>query len=401
MLDRIRGWWSRRREQTDAEFQARLEQLRRQSPVPEFWLLGKTQSGKTSLVRFLTGAEDAQIGNGFQPCTRYSRHYDFPNADEPLLRFLDTRGVDEAGYDPAEDLKQHAAAAHVVLVTVKALDHAQENVLRHLKTIREAQPQRPIVLVLTCLHEAYPQRQHDQPYPFQHGRIHEPLGPAETPAHLSDLARSLEVQRQRFAEVADFVAAIDLTRPQEGFTDPEYGGPALRELLLQVLPEAQAQTLRMVESSLTDLHELHARKVMPTIVGHSLLAATAGAIPVPFVSLMLLPGIQRRLIESMAQQFDRPVTGDDFVGLARRLGIGQLRRQAAREFLKVVPYIGVVAAASSAGAATYALGKAFCRYDAERLAGKVPDPDELRRYFEAQMESARRSWSSSPTGVRT
>jgi len=62
--------------------------------VPVFWLYGKTQSGKTSLIKFLTGADEAEIGEGFRPCTRYSRQYQFPTPDAPLLTFLDTRGVE-------------------------------------------------------------------------------------------------------------------------------------------------------------------------------------------------------------------------------------------------------------------------------------------------------------------
>ena len=54
----------------------------------------------------------------------------------------------------------------MVVVTAKVMDHAQENVLKNLRAIRQAQPARPVILVLTCLHEAYPQQQHPEPYPF-------------------------------------------------------------------------------------------------------------------------------------------------------------------------------------------------------------------------------------------
>lgn len=117
----------------EAEIQARLAEARRRCPVPVLWLFGKTQSGKTSVVKFLTGASAAEIGNGFRACTRYSRHYDFPTPEAPLLSFLDTRGLDEPGYDPAEDIARFDETAHLVVVTVKALDHAQENVHRHLE----------------------------------------------------------------------------------------------------------------------------------------------------------------------------------------------------------------------------------------------------------------------------
>src|SRR5437868_6951090 len=120
MLDRLRHWFSS--ERRDAQLQKRLKHLRERMPVPVFWLLGKTQSGKTSLIKYLTGADAAEIGQGFRPCTRFSREYQFPTPEAPLLVFLDTRGMDEPGYDPAEDLAQFNLQAHVVLVTVKALD---------------------------------------------------------------------------------------------------------------------------------------------------------------------------------------------------------------------------------------------------------------------------------------
>src|SRR5690606_40968696 len=66
--------------------------------------LGKVQSGKTSIVRALTGCTDAEIGTGYAPCTRTSRVFDFP-PEAPVIRFLDTRGLGEARYDPTEDLR--------------------------------------------------------------------------------------------------------------------------------------------------------------------------------------------------------------------------------------------------------------------------------------------------------
>ena len=76
---------------------------REKQPLPVLWLIGKAQAGKTSIIRALTGSEAAEIGNGFQPCTRTARFYDFP-AEAPVARFLDTRGLGEVTYDPGEDI---------------------------------------------------------------------------------------------------------------------------------------------------------------------------------------------------------------------------------------------------------------------------------------------------------
>src|SRR5713226_8368599 len=111
MLDKLSHWFSRADKET--KLQQRLENVRQRAPVPVFWLFGKTQSGKTSLIKFLTGADDAGIGQGFKPCTRFSREYHFPTAEASLLIFLDTRGMEEPGYDPRDDLARFDALAHV------------------------------------------------------------------------------------------------------------------------------------------------------------------------------------------------------------------------------------------------------------------------------------------------
>jgi uncharacterized protein (DUF697 family)/predicted transcriptional regulator len=392
MLGRVQKWWTKKRAADEAELQKRLDDLRQHSPAPVFWLFGKTQSGKTSLIKFLTGAADAEIGHGFQPCTRFSRIYEFPTADAPIFRFLDTRGVDEPGYEPTVDLEKFGKQAHVIIVTVKALDHAQENVRRHLKVIRKSKPDRPILLVLSCLHEAYPQQQHPTPYPFRLFAAGETIAPSDGANVPTDLTRTLEEQRRRFAEIADYVAPLDLTRSEEGFADPNYGGEILYEALLKVLPDAQRQTFEAYELASKNIHEAHARKMMPTIVGYSAMAASAGAIPVPFVSLLVLPGIQKRMVKKLAEQTGRPESATAFLDTAQKLGLGKIRRQMAVEALKIVPYIGAISSAAAAGESTYALGKAFAHFDSTLSHGMSLDANELQRYYQEQLDRARTVW---------
>src|SRR5215831_6878551 len=114
----------RRSDDRPPDLEATLTELRGKTPAPVFWLVGKTQSGKTSIIKFLTGAEDAAIGSGFRPTTRTTRRYEFPTEDAPLLTFLDTRGLDEPTYNPTEDIAALDALAHVVIVTAKATDFA-------------------------------------------------------------------------------------------------------------------------------------------------------------------------------------------------------------------------------------------------------------------------------------
>ena len=70
------------------------EKAAAQQAAPVLWLIGKTGAGKTAIVSALTGDPRAEIGQGFQPCTREASFYDAP-PEAPILRFLDTRGLEE------------------------------------------------------------------------------------------------------------------------------------------------------------------------------------------------------------------------------------------------------------------------------------------------------------------
>jgi len=390
VFDKVKSLFSSSRR--EEMIQKHLDELRARLPVPVFWLFGKTQSGKTTLIKYLTGADQAEIGRGFKPCTRFSRQYNFPTEEAPLAVFLDTRGLDEPGYDPAEDLAQFDTQAHVVVVTVKVMDHAVENVVNNLRKIRAAQPRRPVVLVLTCLHEAYPQQQHPQPYPFV---ADDEIAASEPPVS-DDLRRSIAEQRRRFEGLYDRLVCVDLTPKEEGFNDPDYGGPRLRQVLFEVLPAAVGQTLLTLREATDTLQEIYLREAMPVIYAYSSMAATAGAVPVPVVDVLLISGIQTRLVYQLAELYGQPMDKRRMTEIAGSLGVGMLVRQAGRGLIKLIPgvgtVIGSVAGGALAGASTYALGRAFCYYFQSVHKGHVPKPEDLKRYYKEQLAAAEHVW---------
>jgi uncharacterized protein (DUF697 family) len=380
----VKGLWD-----TDvppADLEAALGTLRARQPAPVFWLVGKTQSGKTSVIRHLTGAEDAAIGTGFRPTTRTTREYPFPTPEAPLLSFLDTRGLDEPGYDPAADVAACDPKAHLVIVTAKIRDFAQGAVKATLEQARAANPSRPVLLTLTCLHEAYPQQQHPQPYPTT------PEGTARPGGFPDPVPRLVAEQCERFAGLFDAVVPIDFTRPEEGFADPAYGGDVFKHELLRLLPAAYRQTLLRLDEATDALKDAHLKAAVPVIVAYSSMAATAGAIPVPFVDLLLLPGIQSRMVFHLAKLYGQPLDAKRFLELAASLGLGLLARQAIREVVKFIPYVGSAAGSALAWGSTYALGRAFCLYYQEVHDGHVPDPSRLKRFYQEQLAEAERRW---------
>ena len=91
-------------------------------------------------------------------------------------------------------------------------------------------------------------------------------------------------------------------------------------------------------------------------------------------------------------RFGQPMTGPRFLEMASGLGLGMLMRQAVREAVKFIPYVGSIAGAAMAGATTYALGKAFCYYYSAVQRGHIPRAEELKQYYQAQLQQAKGFW---------
>jgi uncharacterized protein (DUF697 family) len=194
----------------------------------------------------------------------------------------------------------------------------------------------------------------------------------------------------------DRVVAVDLTPPEEGFNEPNYGGNHLRADLLDLLPSALRQTLLSLDEASRGLHDFYARQALPYVLAYSTLAGSAGAVPMPFVDLVLISGIQSQMVYHLAQVYSQPLSGPRFLEIASTLGMGMLLRQGSRMLLKYVPYVGpvfgTVASGALAAASTFALGKAFCFYYQAVHQGHVPRPEELRCYYRAELARAEQFW---------
>lgn len=392
----LKNAWNRAKQGfTGTPAEPDLDWFRERIPVPVFWLFGKTQSGKTSIVRYLTGAEEAAIGNGFRPCTKTSQEYPFPNDDLPVMRFLDTRGLGEPGYDPTEDVAAFGEKAHLLLVTCRIQDFAHGNMREALRAVRRQQPSRPVVLALTCLHELLLPAAHPQPYPF------DPLGSAvgEPPVMAdtvpTEVREALLGQAREFQGLFDRIVPVDLTKPEEGFPEPNYGGDALKQAILSLLPKAYQESMLQTAELAAQLRESHLRKAMPIILVHSSMAASAGALPIPFVDLLMIPGVQMRMVHELGKAYGQPMTSARFLELATSLGVGLLARQAIRQAVKFIPFVGSAAGAALAWSSTYALGRAYCEYLQLIHDGHIPKADTIRNLYQDHLAKAQQVWAAS------
>jgi len=336
--------------------------------APVVWLLGKVQSGKTSIVRSLTQATDAEIGEGFRACTKTARVFDFPQ-EAPIIRFLDTRGLGEAAYDPSDDIAFCEGRSHLILAVVKALDQEQQAVLDVVSAVRKRHPDWPVVVAQTSLHEAYAPGAHSHVLPY-------PFAPEAEPSAVPEpLRRVLAHQRSLFEGVLgrgglSFVP-LDFTQPGDGFDPPDYGRDALIGGLIAAAPAAAAVALAGLPDALLG----DGRKYGAQILGFAVAAAAGDVVPV--AGAVVVPMVQAAMLHRLAKLHGIEWDQRAYAEFAGALGVGTLVRTASsfgiRQLVKLIPVYGQTAGAAAAAAAsfaaTYAMGRAAAFFLARRQRG--------------------------------
>lgn len=363
----------------DALLEKALKEAAMRQPTPVLWLIGKTQSGKTSIIRSLTGSDSAQIGDGFRPCTRTARFYDFP-LEAPVVRFLDTRGLGEVAYDPTEDIRFCEKQAHLAVAVMKVSDVRQDAVFDVIRSVRQRHPNWPVLIVQTCLHEAYPfDFEHILPYPFEN----------DDWAHLVplELGRPLRDQRDRLGRLPGTAQVswvpVDLTLPEDGFHPADYG----LEALWAAIESASCLGLQALLRADPGVHNAYSRAAHPYIVGYSVAAAGVGALPV--VDLALVPALQLKLLHTLASLYElswtRRTSSEFFGLLGAGFTAGYGLRWAGREVIKLIPgwgqTVGALWGATMSAAVTFALGAAACYYLGKKSDGGQVDAQALREVF--------------------
>lgn len=346
----------------------------RAQSVPVIWFLGKTGAGKSSIIQALTGDTRAQIGNGFAPCTATANAYDHPSA-APVMRFLDTRGLGESNYDPAQDLQQCQQASHVLIIVTRVDDPSQATLLNALSKLSKRITSTPVLQVHTALHSV------------------DEVELSGAMAH-----NQLQIETALGFNIAQ--VAVDFTKPEDGFVNSNIGQAELQAELIELIP-ALAKTLSSStvgdgESALFSIHRNQ-------IIGYA--SAAAASDVVPAVGLVAVPSVQGKMLHTLAGRYgldwDKQLISE-FVaalgsGFLYRYAISLLGRQAA----KFIPVYGQSVAAATAAsisfASTYALGRAACLYFYKRSTHQTVDPDALRSAFEeAFKEENKRDNGKSP-----
>jgi uncharacterized protein (DUF697 family) len=333
------------------------------NPLPTLWLLGKTGAGKSSIVQQMTGQTAAEIGNGFMPCTVDSRRYDFP-LEQPILRFMDTRGLGEASYDPAADIAALGKTSQALLIVMRLLDGEHSAVLDALHQIRRL----PSAI----------QRDHAMVVYTAGGEIDND----------HDLARAIAPKQALIEEAwgrALEHVVVDFSELADGDGLDNRGAEQLNEMIVEKLPEL---SLWLLKTAHADTEQSNYLQLRSEVLWYASAAATSDTIPA--VGLVSVPGIQGKMLHSLAQHYGIAWSKRNFSEFTAALGTSLALRYAislvGRQLAKLLPGVGQVAGSALAFtlsyASTYAIGRAACSYLYHQKTNTPLDDDALKEVYQ-------------------
>lgn len=377
---------------SDEEVADILETVRTQLPTTEAILIGKPQSGKSSIVRGLTGVSADIVGQGFRPHTQHTQRYAYPSDELPLLIFTDTVGLGDVNQSTQaiidellSDLEEKTGRARIFILTVKINDFATDSLRQIAVQLRKKHPEIPCLLAITCLHELYPTDLTNHP-PY--------------PPNLDVVHRASDEIQQGFESICDSAVLMDFTLEEDDFDPVFYGLDALREAIANRLPEAEATAMyRLLDEQddaskqLGTLYRDVGRRYIATF---STMAATLAAVPLPFATMPVLTALQVSMIGALGNLYGQTLSPSQAGGIASAIAGGFIAQAVGRELIKFIPGFGSVIAASWAAAYTWALGEGACVYFGDLMGGKKPDPKRIQAVMGEAFEMAKQRFKDTP-----
>ena len=242
------------------------------------------------------------------------------------------------------------------------------------------------LLLITCLHDAYPGEQHPDEDPFGQGE--RPL-PPEIPETLS---RCLSAHYQRFDGLYDRAVPVDLTQAEDGFHIVDFGGERLKR-------GDSGDVARRLSTDLVadgSCAKAAGRPASQNVGANDSRTQRSGRFgrgcPFAVDRHSSCSGNAIAPAASAGGWGDQELDSKTLLKLSSVLGGRIALRMAARELLKFIPWVGMAVNAAAAFAFTYGSGKATSWYFREVKAGHLPTADQLREVYREQLQAGADLW---------
>lgn len=306
------------------------------SDLPVLWLLGKTGAGKSSLIQALTHLTTVEVGNGFAPCTQASLAYDFPQG-QPILRFLDTRGLGEASYDPTEDIEVCSEQGHVLVIVAKIDEPEQSAVVNALKNIRKIKKFKHLLIVHTAVNR---NPEADKMRMIAHNQAQ--FEAAWGQENIQSIAVDFDCDSQEYFHRNELI-----------------------DILSDMLPIVG---LMLKDQGYASAEEKNFNQLQNEILWYAGVASASDLVPA--VGLVSVPAIQAKMFHSLANQYglewDKRMLAEFIGTLGTSFSVQYGIKLGIRQLVKIIPVygqtVGAVSAAAMSFGTTYGLGRAACYY---------------------------------------
>ena len=332
--------------------------------LPVLWLLGKTGSGKSSLIQSLTHLTTVEIGNGFAPCAPSSLAYDFPQR-KPILRFLDTRGLGEASYDPMEDIELCSEQGHVLMIVAKIDEPEQSSVVNALKNIRKIKNFKHLLIIHTAVNH------------YSEG----------------DKRRMVAYNQTQFEAAWDQGNIQSIEVDFDCDSHEYFHRNELIDLLSEMLPIVG---LMLKNQEYASVEEENFNKLQNEILWYAGVASASDLAPV--VGLVSVPMIQAKMFHSLANQYglewDKRMLAKFIGALGTGISVQHGIKLGVRQLVKIIPVygqtVGAVSAAAMSFGTTYGLGRAACFYFHHKANNEMFDETEIQELYKKAFDQGKK-----------
>jgi uncharacterized protein (DUF697 family) len=145
-------------------------------------------------------------------------------------------------------------------------------------------------------------------------------------------------------------------------------------------------------------HQVRAAKARNSVKNYMWFSMGAGLIPVPFLDLAAICGLQIKMVADLCNQYETPFKEQKGKAIiAALLGYivpDSLSRGLMGSLLKAIPIVGPIAGGLSmsvfTGAATYGIGNIFVRHLESGGTLLDMDPSKMREHFMSEFEEGKK-----------
>jgi len=350
-----------------------LKELLLNSRLPKIAIVGRTQSGKSSLINCIFGEKTREQGDGTKPKSEDCEWQSF-ESHHGQIKILDSRGIldditntniekSKAENTFFDAVKKECPDIIIYLHKAKEFASLTDNELNIIKKmINKVEKNNgssvPLIGVISHIdslfarNEPWPPKEHYQMQDIENQKT----------AFFDKICRIVDKNNLLSIFPVCTLTNYDSNGNINYSRSDNWGIESLVDFIINTLPQ-DAQLKMATAARINSTLKSFANKVI------SIFATLSGAIgfqPIPFGDLPILVSLQLSLIMTIAYIGKGRITIEDakdfLIACGANVGVGYGMRELTRALLKLIPVAGNIGSGALAAAGTFAIGKAASAY---------------------------------------